>query len=253
MKPTIEITIPVLNEEETLANSISIIIKFISSSPLKNSNILIVIADNGSIDQTPLISQKLSLQYQQVKYIRLEKKGVGLALKESWMKSEADIVGYMDLDLSTDLKHLFQTFELLLTDSADIVAASRLSKESYVFGRSFVRGLASRVFNLLVRFVFNSRFKDGMCGFKFLKKNVFLELQKFGLENDGWFFSTELLIVAEHLTKKIYDLPVTWIDDRRSKVKIIKLSIEYMFEIKNLYMRLKKRKSENYGSPQTRK
>ena len=159
----------------------------------------------------------------------MPKRGVGLALKTSWSQSEADIVGYMDLDLATDLSHFLEVYKAIAKQDYDIVYGTRLHQKSKVINRPFKRELASRIFNILLKVYLGVKFSDGMCGFKFLKRTHFQPLSSGGAQNDGWFFSTELLTVAEWQKLKIYELPVTWTDDAgSSKVKIIPLAIRYI-------------------------
>lgn len=241
-KPKIEITIPVLNEQDTLKTQIEKILNFINKECNKYGEICLVIADNGSIDKTQEFSKELEANSTQVRYLRLEQRGVGRALKSSWQSSTADIVGYMDLDLATDLKHLHQVFDALLNKNFEIVAGTRLAKESIVIGRTPLRNFTSKVFNKILNFKFNGNFTDGMCGFKFLKRTILNDLILSGADNDGWFFSTELLIVADYKKYKLLDLPVVWTDDQNSKVKIIKLSIEYLKAMNILKKRLENNK-----------
>jgi glycosyltransferase involved in cell wall biosynthesis len=224
----IEITIPVLNEEETLKIQVDKVLSFLNKECLQYGDISIVIADNGSNDQTQIIANELESQNQKVRYLRLEQRGVGLALKASWLSSSADIVGYMDLDLATDLKHLHQVFTAILHDKYDFVAGTRLAKKSIVVGRTPLRNFTSKVFNKILNFKFNGNFTDGMCGFKFLRREILDDLINSGADNDGWFFSTELLVIADYKNYKLLDLPVVWTDDPNSKVKILKLAIEYL-------------------------
>lgn len=230
---TIEITIPVLNEQDTLAEKIHQVDQFLSAE-FPKEEVGLVIADNGSTDKTEEIGNQLSSAFDRVKYLRLSERGVGRALKASWTQSQADIVGYMDLDLATDLSYLRPALDALTNDEADVVTGSRLAKGSVVVGRKFVRKVTSIGLNLLVRLVFSTTFSDGMCGFKFLKRAEVEKLIQNGARSDGWFFATELLIVAEHLGLRIKDLPVHWTDDPDSKVRIMKLSLEYIRAIKTL-------------------
>ena len=240
--PKIEITIPVLNEQDTLKTQIEKILSFINKECKKYGEIGLVIADNGSTDKTQEFSKELEANSTQVRYLRLEQRGVGRALKASWQSSTADIVGYMDLDLATDLKHLHQVFDALLNKNFEIVAGTRLAKESIVIGRTPLRNFTSKVFNKILNFKFNGSFTDGMCGFKFLKRAILNDLIMSGADNDGWFFSTELLVVADYKKYKLLDLPVVWTDDPNSKVKIIKLSIEYLKAMNILKKRLENNK-----------
>lgn len=224
----IEITIPVLNEEETLRVQVLKVRDYIQKNLEEVGDIRIVIADNGSNDATEEISMALQADFQDVQYLRLSERGVGRALKASWGQSKADIVGYMDLDLATDLKYLRPALMALTSDDADIVTGSRLANGAKVIGRKPLRTFTSKSFNALVKCVLRTSFSDGMCGFKFLKRSMLQELMACGAQNDGWFFATELLATAEHLNYRLYDMPVEWTDDPNSKVKIAKLTREYL-------------------------
>lgn len=239
MKTSIEITIPILNEESTLYDQIFKVNNYIGQSLQDIGSINIVLADNGSTDRTPEIGRLLAQEFGHVRYLRLDERGVGRALKASWCTSTADIVGYMDLDLATDMRHLRPAFELLISNRQDIVTGSRLAKGAQVIGRSFVRNLTSRAFNLIVKFVFRTSFSDGMCGFKFLKRTHLQSLLDEGAVSDGWFFATEILVVGENLGLRVGDLPVKWTDDANSKVKIGKLTKEYLLAMFVLRKRLR--------------
>lgn len=231
MARKIEITIPVLNEEASIDEKINELNTYIEENLQDLGEIKIIIADNGSTDETRVKAELLADKLLRVEYMRLEEKGVGLALKSSWTKSNADIVGYMDLDLATDLKHIRPALAKLLSIDADIVTGSRLKNGAKVIGRSRLRNFTSVSFNTLVKLVFRTSFSDGMCGFKFLDRSLLENLVLNGAKSNGWFFATEILIVSEFLKYRVYDLPVTWTDDPNSKVKIMKLSIEYVRQI----------------------
>ena len=200
----------------------------------------IVIADNGSTDATTAIAERLSERLPNVSFLRIPQKGVGLALKTSWTKSHADIIGYMDLDLATDLPHFLEAYHAIAKEDYDLVYGTRLHPKAKVYNRSFKREVSSRGFNFILRNYLGVGFSDGMCGFKFLKRPLFPSLFKHGAQNDGWFFSTELLTIAEWLNYKIFELPVKWTDDTSSsKVKILPLAKKYLKSMRVL----KKRKS----------
>lgn len=240
---SIEITIPILNEAPTLDRQVRKVQRYISENLSNLGSISVVLADNGSTDATPSIANSLAQQLPGIQYLRLEERGVGRALKASWTKSKADIVGYMDLDLATDLRYLRPALERLRNDETDIVTGSRLAPGAKVIGRSFRRNVTSRCFNLIVKTVFNTSFSDGMCGFKFLKRGRLESLMEAGATSNGWFFATELLIAAEYLGYRLYDLPVEWTDDPDSKVKIGKLTIEYLKAMQELRRRLPARRA----------
>lgn len=224
----LDITIPVLNEEATLVQQIHILHGFMC----KHMNDIawnITIADNGSTDKTVEEALFLVWELPQVRLVQVPEKGVGLALKTSWAQSNADIVGYMDLDLATDLNHLIQAYNALSTEGFDLVYGTRLHRKSRVIGRTLKREITSRVFNFIAKTYLGTRFSDGMCGFKWLRREHVPALMAGGAVSDGWFFSTELLAVAEWQNLKICELPVRWTDDTTgSKVNIPKLAKQYL-------------------------
>ncbi len=244
-KNKIEITIPVLDEQETLKEQVEKIDSFITSSAYFNGRTKLMIVDNGSSDETPVIARQLSKDIKTVEFIRLEQRGVGRALKASWLNSSADIVGYMDLDLATDLKHLEELIKPLEDGHFDVVTGSRLLKQSKAIGRSPIRAVTSKSLNLILKAWFRVSFSDGMCGFKFVRKEHIGNLVEAGAVSDGWFFATEVLITAEALNLRVGDFPVEWTDDPNSKVKIMKLTVEYLKAMKSLKSKLKNRKKEN--------
>lgn len=226
---TFDITIPVLNEEATLAQQVGVLHEFLKEHFSTSGQWKIVIADNGSEDQTRTIAEQLSVQYSAVEWVSVPRRGVGLALKTSWGQSKADIVGYMDLDMATDLQHFPEAYDALTVGGYDLVYGSRLHPDAEVINRPFKREVASRAFNFLLKSYLGVGYSDGMCGFKFLHRSILDELMQGGAQNDGWFFSTELLTVAEWQGRNLCELPVKWTDDvSSSKVKIIPLAQRYI-------------------------
>lgn len=226
---TFDVTIPVLNEEETLDRQVRILHGFLEQNFPMPGQWRIVIADNGSTDNTRHIAAALCDEFPEIQLVKVPEKGVGLALKTSWSQSQADIVGYMDLDLATDLKHFIQAYNALATEGFDLVYGTRLHKKSRVVGRTLKREITSRVFNFMLKAYLGTRFSDGMCGFKWLLRKHVAPLMEGGAVSNGWFFSTELLTVAEWKGLKMCELPVHWTDDTTgSKVDIPRLAKQYL-------------------------
>ncbi len=230
----LEITIPVLNEEKTIKLKINEMINFVENN-ISNVTVKFIIADNGSTDATERYSLELVDKFENLEYIKLPEKGVGLALRTSWLKSSADYVGYMDLDIATDLEALkIVTSEM--EKNTKIINGSRLLKDSIVINRTLLRELSSRVFNMILKLVLKVKFTDGMCGFKFLDRKIAQELIETGIDTKGWFFSTEIMVKGSWKNIEIKEIPVKWTDDRNSKVKIFSLSLNYLksiFKLKN--------------------
>ncbi len=221
MIATIDITIPVYNEEDALPNTIAVLTSFLQDKLVNPWQI--VIADNASTDNTREVSEKLCGQYPGVNYLRIPQKGRGRALRTSWLDSRADIVSYMDADLSTDLVHFPQLIRSIEAGS-HIAIGSRLSKESQVT-RGFKREFISRGYNLLINSMFFIGLPDAQCGFKALTRST-AEAIVPSIKNNNWFFDTELLIIAAKRGFKVASVPVKWDDDPTSTVNVVGTAME---------------------------
>ena len=218
-KKTVEITIPVFNEEKELEKNIKKLHAFCKEN-LNNYSWHITIADNASSDNTPDIASLLAKNFQNISHFRLEQKGRGRAVKQVWSNSKTDYCVYMDLDLSTDLIHLPQML-VKLNNGCDIVIGSRLATGARVEGRTIIREITSRALNtIFISIPFQTHFTDAQCGFKGVTRNVVNKLIPKIKDND-WFFDGELLIVGEKSGYKICELPIHWIDNPGSTVRLV--------------------------------
>lgn len=234
-----QVTIPVLNEEKRLEKGIRETFTFFQQN--KKKNWYVEIADNGSTDRTEEIAQSLVQEYKPyLTYRKIPQKGVGLAIRHSWQGSNKDIVGYMDVDLATDLKHLLEVESVFQNKQAEIVNGSRLLPGATVEGRTLIREITSRALNGILHVLLKVQFSDAMIGFKFFQRKIALELLEETPVIPDWFVSAELLIRAEWKGYKIYEIPVHWVDEPNSKVNIPKLAKQYLGHIQ----RLKKEKNE---------
>ena len=227
--PLVDIVIPVLNEEKALPLCLDTLKKFLSTDcpyPCR-----IVIADNGSTDRTPEIASCLSEENKEVSWMRIEARGRGRALKQAWLASTADVVAYMDVDLSTDLSSFPDLVRSLDEENFDLAIGSRLMKGSLVRKRTVKREITSRCYNMIIKSMFLNKFSDAQCGFKAMTtQSARILLPK--IQDNGWFFDSELLIVAEKCGFRIKDIPVTWVDDPDSRVNVIKTAKD---DIKGLF------------------
>lgn len=217
-KLKLEVVIPVYNEEEELEENTLKLRDFLKKN-LAEFEWRITIADNASTDKTPVIGKKLAQKYERISYFYLPQKGRGRAVKKAWKDSVADFCAYMDIDLSTDLSH-FPHLIKALTKDWDIAIGSRLLPGSKVFGRTLKREVISRAYNLLIKILFWTHFSDAQCGFKAVTRKVIRELLP-KIQDNEWFFDSELLIVGEKSDYKIYEEPVTWTDNPGSTVRVL--------------------------------
>ena len=231
-KFSVEITVPVYNEERDLEKNIRKLFSFCNKN-LGNYEWHITIADNASTDNTPVIASTLAKKNSKILYFRLEQKGRGRAVKRVWSQSKCDYCVYMDLDLSTDLIHLPNILEKL-GEGYDVVIGSRLAKGAKVEGRTFIRELTSRVLNFFfIRFFFHTHFTDAQCGFKGVTRKI-VETLISKVKDNEWFFDGELLIIAEKSGYKIYEEPVHWVDNPGSTVRLISTIWGDLMSIKRL-------------------
>ena len=215
----LDIVLPGLNEEKGLEAAVVRLRDFMSER-MGEYDRRITIADNGSADATPRIGRALSAEYEDVFYTRLERRGRGRALKRAWSESGADIVGYMDMDLSTDLNALPALISAVERDGYEVAIGSRLKRGAKVIGRSPKRELTSRSYSLMFRAAFFTGFRDAQCGFKAVSRRVVEDVLPL-VEDTGWFFDSELLILCEKSGYPIFELPVRWEDDPDSKVRVV--------------------------------
>lgn len=218
-KKSVEVTVPVYNEEKELEEHITILYNFCKKS-LTGYDWHITIADNASNDNTPVIGATLAKRFPEVSLFRLEQKGRGRAVKRVWSQSGRDLCAYMDLDLSTDLVHLPKILEAL-QNGYDIAIGSRLAKGARVEGRTALREFTSRSLNFVfIQSMFQTHFTDAQCGFKAVTKEV-VDVLLPRIQDNNWFFDGELLIVGEKSGFKIYEEPVHWVDNPGSTVRLI--------------------------------
>ena len=217
-KSSVDIVLPVLNEQDVLTVSVSRLLKFCSEE-MVSYNWKIIIADNGSTDETYNIAKEIELDSKNVNVIKLPQKGRGRALKKAW-QLDSKIKVYMDIDLSTDLKYLPIICDHVYSKKYDIAIGSRLIKGSKVVGRTLKREIISRGYSLIFRSLFWVPFRDAQCGFKAISSETVETLLPL-VDDNGWFFDTELLILANKLGYKIKEVPVYWVDDPNSSVNII--------------------------------
>lgn len=215
---TIDAVIPVYNEEHVLEQSVTTLHAFLSEHLPHDWRI--VVADNASTDRTLAVAEQLKQRFERVDYVHLDQKGRGRALRATWLGSRADVVSYMDVDLSSDINAYPALIRAIIDEGYDLSTGSRLARGARTT-RSFKRDTISRSYNLMIKAVMWTRFSDAQCGFKAISRracDVLLPLVK----NNEWFFDTELLVLAEKKGYRIKDIPVTWIEDPDTRVKLAK-------------------------------
>ncbi|MGA4993242.1 glycosyltransferase [Nonomuraea bangladeshensis] len=218
----VEVVVPVYDEQRALRESVTRLHGYLTRNfPY---GFRITIADNASTDDTWQIATELERELPHVRAVHLDEKGRGRALRQVWSRSEADVVSYMDVDLSTDLDAFLPLVAPLLSGHSDLAIGTRLARDSRV-ERGPKREFISRSYNLLLRSLMGARFSDAQCGFKAVRTEVAQALLP-GVEDEQWFFDTELLLLAERYGLRIHEVPVDWVDDPDSRVDIVRTALD---------------------------
>ncbi|MFJ7168626.1 glycosyltransferase [Streptomyces globosus] len=221
-EPVLDVVVPVFNEETDLGPCVRRLHDHLGRTfPYA---FRITIADNASTDATPRIAADLAARLDGVRSVRLEEKGRGRALRTVWARSDAPVLAYMDVDLSTDLNALLPLVAPLVSGHSDLAIGTRLARSSRVV-RGAKREFVSRAYNLLLRSSLAARFSDAQCGFKAIRRDIAERLLPL-VEDSGWFFDTELLVLAERAGLRIHEVPVDWVDDPGSSVHIARTAVE---------------------------
>jgi glycosyltransferase involved in cell wall biosynthesis len=218
----VDAVIPVYNEAHVIEHSVATLTEFLEQHLPYDWRI--VIADNASTDRTLDIAEGIGHANRRVTVLHLDQKGRGRALKAAWLSSDADVLSYMDVDLSTDLRAYPALVRAIAEEGYDVATGSRLAPGSRTT-RGLKREVLSRGYNLLIKAAFHTRFSDAQCGFKAIARKAARELLP-RIENNEWFFDTELLIQAERRGYRVKDIPVRWVDDPDSRVNIRRTVME---------------------------
>jgi putative flippase GtrA len=219
--PVLDVVVPVYNEQADLERCVRRLHEHLTRTfpyPFR-----ITVADNASTDETLAIARRLAEVLPRVRAVHLAQKGRGRALRAAWSASDAAVLAYLDVDLSTDLNALLPLVAPLISGHSDLAIGSRLSRGSRVV-RGPKREIISRCYNLILRGTLAARFSDAQCGFKAIRREVAERLLPL-VEDTGWFFDTELLVLAEKAGLRIHEVPVDWVDDPDSRVDIVATAV----------------------------
>ncbi len=219
--PIVDVVVPVYDEVEALRTSVERLHAYLSDGFPFSARI--TIADNGSTDGTWEVALALAEELPEVRAVRLEQKGRGRAIYTVWSQSDASVLAYMDVDLSTDLAAFLPLVAPLISGHSDLAIGSRLTHGARVV-RGPKRELISRSYNAILHLVLRTRFSDAQCGFKAIRADRARELLPL-VHDRAWFFDTELLVVAERAGLRIHEVPVDWVDDPDSRVDIVSTAI----------------------------
>ena len=220
-RTVLDIVVPVYNEDRGLESCVRTLHKhLLTTFPY---SFCITIADNASVDDTPDVASRLAAELPEVSAVRLEQKGRGRALKAVWSASDAHVLAYCDVDLSTDLNAVLPLVAPLISGHSDLAIGTRLGRGSRVV-RGVKREVISRCYNLILRGTLATGFSDAQCGFKAIRGDVARRLLPL-VEDPGWFFDTELLVLAERAGLRIHEVPVDWVDDPDSRVDLVATAV----------------------------
>lgn len=228
--PVLELVIPAFNEGKLIEHTVRRTRSYLDRD--FGYTTVLTVAENASTDSTLAIARGLAAELDGVRVVHLDVKGRGLALRTAWSASSAQVVAYMDADLSTDLANLDTLITPLVKGNADVGVGSRLAPRAQVT-RGLKRDLISRGYNLIVQLVLHSTVSDSQCGFKALRAEVARQIMP-KVEDDKWFFDTELLYWAQRRNLRIHEVPVNWVDRRESTVHLSSAALADLKGIRRL-------------------
>ncbi len=228
------ILFPVLNERLRLESGVTRTVEYLKRINFQEYEIIIV--DNGSEDETPQIARMLCEKYPGVRYERIGVRGVGAAFRRGVELSHGDIVGYMDIDLSTNIKHLGEAIHIFRTvEEVEYINGSRFARESDTRGRKWYRKITSQGLLILLKVLLGMKSTDAICGFTFVRRKTALSLVEGCSQDNGWFYMIEFLLRAEKRGVRILDYPVEWQEDYNTTVKVFKTVCNYLVQIGRLF------------------
>ncbi|MBR1771998.1 MAG: glycosyltransferase [Lachnospiraceae bacterium] len=228
------IIFPVLNERLRLEKGVTRTVEYLSRINFDDYEIIIV--DNGSEDETPQIANRLCETYKAVHYERINVRGVGAAFRRGVKVSHGEIVGYMDIDLSTNIKHLGEAIHIFKTmPEIEYINGSRFARNSDTKGRKWYRKITSQGLLILLKRFLGMQSTDAICGFTFVRRAQAISLIKGCSKDNGWFYMIEFLLRAEKRGVRILDYPVEWQEDYNTTVKVFKTICNYLVQIARLY------------------
>src|SRR4029453_19035406 len=219
--PVLDVAVPVFNEETDLEECLRRLHGHLRSN--FPHTFRITVADNASTDSTLKVAERLARELPEVSVVHLAEKGRGNALRKVWLASDAAVLAYMDVDLSTDLAALAPLLAPLISGHSALAIGTRLTRNSRVV-RGPKREFISRGYNFLLHTFMGARFSDAQCGFKAIRADVGRQILPHTLDN-AWFFDTELLVLAERCGLRVHEVPVDWIDDPDSSVDILQTAL----------------------------
>jgi len=228
------IIFPVLNERLRLEKGVTKTVEYLDGIGFSDYEIIIV--DNGSEDETPQIAKRLCEKYSTVQYERINVRGVGAAFRRGVKVSHGEVVGYMDIDLSTNIKHLGEAIHIFQTmPEIEYINGSRFAKTSDTKGRKWYRKITSQGLLILLKLILGMKSTDAICGFTFVRRKTAISLIRGCSRDNGWFYMIEFLLRAEKRGVRVLDYPVEWQEDYNTTVKVFKTICDYLVQIARLY------------------
>ena len=228
------IIFPVLNERLRLESGVVRTVEYLESMKFDDYEILIV--DNGSEDETPQIAAGLCERYGRVNYEQISVRGVGAAFRRGVALSRGEVVGYMDIDLSTNIRHLGEAIRIFEKEPGiAYINGSRFARQSDIRGRKWYRKITSQGLLILLKCFLGMKSTDAICGFTFVRRETALSLVEGCSQDNGWFYMIEFLLRAEKRGVAVLDYPVEWQEDYNTTVKVFRTICNYMVQIARLF------------------
>ncbi|WP_226012369.1 flippase-like domain-containing protein [Halomicrobium salinisoli] len=216
----VSVVLPAYNEEETLEETVEVTLSTLASF-LPDGRFEVIVAEDGCEDRTPEIADRLAGEDERVRHVHSDERlGRGGALEYAFRRAEGSTLVYFDTDLATDMRHLEELVESIRSGEYDVATGSRWLPENPA-DRPPRRAVSSRGYNVLVRLFLRSDLKDHQCGFKAFDRDALFDLLD-GVEDEHWFWDTEVLVRAQREGYRVREFPVDWTPKGDSKVDLVR-------------------------------
>ena len=232
----ISVCVPMYNESSIIAYTAAKLHRYMTEH--FENDFEIVFADDGSRDGSADIVNSLGLSG--VRVVGYEKnQGKGCAVRTGVLASEGDIVMFTDADLAYGMDIIEEAFKILVKGEYPVLVASRAKHKDGYEGYTPIRKLASRTYIKVLNLFGGIKISDAQCGFKGFRGDIARRIFSH-CQTNNFAFDLEVILIAQKMNLRIYELPAKIINHRESKVNVIKDAFKMLKEISRIKKNVKK-------------
>jgi len=237
----LSIVIPAYNEEQRLPRTVQHLYNLIQEKSLQWTIQEVLVIDDGSRDGTAAWVEAYQKHWPLLKVIRQPvNRGKGAAVHTGMRASEADWILVADADMATPWLEM-NKFSGICSDYDLIMGSRALGQSEILVRQHWLRQNMGKTFNRIMKGIVGLPFRDTQCGFKLVRNDsLFKEkiLPKLKVERFAW--DVELLLYLRASARRLLEFPVQWSHQEASHVRIVRDSLEMLWTVLKLRIRIKK-------------